>query len=303
MNPPDRGRLLTEQRNPRSMDLDRLSVEQCVALLNQEDATVAGAVARASAGIAAFIRDAEVRMRSGGRLVYLGAGTSGRLGVLDASECPPTFQTPPEMVIGLIAGGDSALRRSSEGREDEHHGAHAELEALGVGARDTVLGIAAGGTTPYVLGGVERAHQLGALTGLLVCTPAARPAGADHMIVVETGPEVLTGSTRMKAGTATKMVLNTITTTLMVHLGKTYENLMVDLRATNDKLRDRAIRIVMELTQLGRAGATDLLDRAGWEVKAAVVMHHRGIGADEARGLLAQADGRLRSALDSGGRS
>jgi len=301
MNPPDRGRLLTEQRHPRSMDLDRLSIEQCVALLNQEDATVPAAVARASASVAGFIADAEVRMRTGGRLVYLGAGTSGRLGVLDASECPPTFQTPPELVVGLIAGGDAALRRSSEGREDDRHGAHAELEALGVGPRDTVLGIAAGGTTPYVLGGVERAHQLGALTGMLTCTRIARPAGVDHLIVVETGPEVLTGSTRMKAGTATKLVLNTISTTLMVRMGKTYENLMVDLRATNDKLRDRAIRIVMALTPLDRAGAIDLLDRAGWEVKAAVVMQRLGVSASAAQAALSRADGRLRDALEPGG--
>ncbi len=303
MNPPDRGELLTEQRHPRSTDLDRLSVEQCVDLLNAEDATVPAAVARASASIAAFISDAEVRMRDGGRLVYLGAGTSGRLGVLDASECPPTFQTPPGLVVGLIAGGDAALRRSSEGREDERHGAHAELEALGVGPRDTVLGIAAGGTTPYVLGGVERASQLGALTGLLTCTPITCPSGVSHLIVVETGPEVLTGSTRMKAGTATKLVLNTISTTLMVRLGKTYQNLMVDLRATNDKLRDRAIRIVMALTALDRAGATELLERAGWEVKTAAVMQGRGVNAREAQAMLARADGQLRAALESGARA
>jgi len=295
----DRGGILTEQRNPRSMALDRMSVEECVTLINQEDATIATSVARSSSSIAKFIHGAEPRMRQGGRLIYLGAGTSGRLGVLDASECPPTFQTPPDMVIGLIAGGDGALRRSSEGREDEHHGAHAELEALHVGPRDSVLGIAAGGTTPYVLGGIARAHQLGAFTGMLSCSPIPHPSGADVLIIVETGPEILTGSTRMKAGTATKLVLNTISTTLMVRLGKTYENLMVDLRATNAKLKDRAARIVSSLTSLSRDDSLTLLDRAGWDVKTAIVMHRRSLDRTSADALLARHDRRLRAALES----
>ncbi len=296
----DRGGILTEQRNPRSMTLDRMSVEECITLINLEDATIAAAVARTSDAIARFVHGTEPRLRQGGRLIYLGAGTSGRLGVLDASECPPTFQTPPDMVIGLIAGGDSALRKSSEGREDEPHGAHAELEALHVGPRDAVLGIAAGGTTPYVLGGIQRAHQLGAFTGMLSCTPIPYPDGADVLIVVETGPEVLTGSTRMKAGTATKLVLNTISTTLMVRLGKAYENLMVDLRATNAKLKDRAARIVAAITQLSRDESLALLDRAGWDVKVAIVMQRRGLDRGAADALLARHDRRLRAALESG---
>ncbi|MBL0926594.1 MAG: N-acetylmuramic acid 6-phosphate etherase [Phycisphaerales bacterium] len=296
--PPDRSSLLTEQRNPRSLELDRLSVAECVALINQEDASVPGAVAAAAGEIAEFIGAAEARLRAGGRLIYLGAGTSGRLGVLDASECPPTFQTDPSTVIGLIAGGDGALRRSSEGREDEPEGAAAELAALNVDSRDAVLGIAAGGTTPYVLGGLRMAHARGAYTGLLVCARVDRAPFVGTLIAVLTGPEVVTGSTRMKAGTATKLVLNTISTTLMVRLGKVYENLMVDLRASNAKLLDRAARIVGELTGLGRPASFDLLGRAGGAVKTAVVMHRLGLDRGAAEERLAGAGGRLRIALE-----
>lgn len=295
--PPDRAHLLTERRNPRSMNLDALTVEQCVALINSEDATVPAAVARAQPAICAFINDALPRLRAGGRLVYVGAGTSGRLGVLDASECPPTFQSPPGMVVGVIAGGDAALRRSSEGREDDPNGAHDELAALNINNNDSVLGVAAGGTTPYVLGALRFAHQRGALTGLLVCAPIERPPGANHLILVETGPEVLTGSTRMKAGTATKLVLNTISTTCMVRLGKAYENLMVDVRAANDKLRDRAARIVAELTGTARDDALALLDHADGCVKAAVLMHARALTLEQAQRALADARGVLRDAL------
>lgn len=303
--PPDRAHILTEQRNPRSMGLDRLSVLECVRLMNQEDATVPAAVGAAASQIGAFIEAAESRVRAAaatgamGRLIYLGAGTSGRLGVLDASECPPTFQTPPEMVVGLIAGGDAALRRSSEGLEDDPRGAAPELERLDVGPHDSVLGIAAGGTTPYVRGGLELASARGALTGLLTCAPVPRPTGVGHLIVVETGPEVVTGSTRLKAGTATKLVLNTITTTLMVRLGKVYENLMVDLRATNAKLRDRAARIVATLCEIDRAEALRLLDEAGGAAKVAVIMRRRSCSRAEAEARLASADGGLRDALES----
>ncbi len=270
---PDRSHLLTEQRNPRSMSLHTLSVQECVALFNDENRLINAAMDAAAPALTAFIEAAAPRFQAGGRLIYVGAGTSGRLGVLDASECPPTFHTSPERVVGLIAGGDSALRRSSEGKEDEPSGAHAELASLGLTASDTVLGIAAGGTTPYVLGALTFAKNAGSLTGFLVCTPILTPAGVDHLIVLETGPELLTGSTRLKAGTATKLALNTISTTLMVRSGRVHENLMVDLRATNDKLRDRAARIISTITGLDRPAALALLDRAGGSVKQALAMH------------------------------
>lgn len=295
---PDRGGLLTEQRLPDSMALDTMSAPEIAALMNEQDASVAAAVRRALGDVVSFIEAVEPRLRAGGRLVYLGAGTSGRLGVLDASECPPTFQTPPGVVIGLIAGGDSALRRSSEGAEDDPRGAEEALRDLVLTERDSVLGIAAGGTTPYVLGALEAADRAGALTGLLTCARAPTPICVRHHIVVETGPEVLTGSTRLKAGTATKMVLNTITTTLFVRRGKCYENLMVDLSATNAKLRDRAARIVATLCGVERTDALVLLDKAGGSVKAAAVMGRLGCTREEARQRLDAASGVLRAALE-----
>lgn len=297
--PPDRSHILTEQRNPRTSRLQELSARECVDLIGDEDAMVFEAMRAARPAIAAFIEAAEPGFVSGGRLIYFGAGTSGRLGVLDASECPPTFCTPPERVVGIIAGGDSALRKSSEGKEDDPDGAHAELAALKLTPRDAVLGIAAGGTTPYVLGALAIAKQLapGCVTGLLCCTPVTKPAAADHLIVIVTGPEVLTGSTRMKAGTATKLALNTISTALMIRAGKVYENLMVDMRATNAKLRDRAARIIGTLTGLSRDESFTLLDRAGGSVKIAVVMHRRAIDAAAAEKLLAEAHGRLERVL------
>ena len=230
-------------------------------------------------------------------MIYVGAGTSGRLGVLDAAECPPTFQSEPGRVVGIIAGGDKALRISSESLEDDPEGACAELESLGINERDTVLGIAAGGTTPYAIGAARIAGSMGAVSGLLTCSPIDKPEGVAHLIVVETGPEALTGSTRMKAGTATKMVLNTISITLMAQTGKVYENLMVDLRATNDKLRDRAARIVAELTHLDRDASFDALDKANGSVKVAVVMLGKGCSRDEATVRLDQTGGNLRGAL------
>jgi N-acetylmuramic acid 6-phosphate etherase len=295
---PDRSHVLTEHRNPITMALDVATVRQCVALINGEDATVAYAVRSAADALCRFIEAVEAGMRRGGRLVYVGAGTSGRLGVLDASECPPTFQTPAGLVVGLIAGGDSALRHSSEGMEDDPKGAWLEMEALGLTPNDSVLGIAAGGTTPYVLGGVEFARRAGAINGLLTCSPPRNRIAVDHLIVIETGPEVVTGSTRMKACTATKMALNTISTALMVRLGKVHENLMVDLRATNDKLRDRAARIIRELTDLSREDAFALLDSAGGGVKTAIVMHTLSVNREQAEARLAAADGVLRRALD-----
>jgi N-acetylmuramic acid 6-phosphate etherase len=274
-----------------------METREILVVISAADQEVAPRVRDELRDIAAFVDLVYPRLDRGGRLIYLGAGTSGRLGVLDASECPPTFQSDPAMVVGLIAGGDSALRRSSEHREDEPGGAHAELEALGVGPDDAVLGIAAGGTTPYVLGGVEHAKARGAATGLLVCTPMDRPAWCDTLIAVRTGPEVVTGSTRMKAGTATKMVLNMISTASMIRLGKTYGDLMVDLRATNDKLRDRAARIVSAITGADRDEAFVLLDRAGGYAKVASVMGVLGIEADDARRRLKEAGGSLRAVI------
>jgi len=299
--PPDRGHIPTERRNARSARLHTLSVAECVALIQEEDRSVLDAVARARDAIGAFVAAAELRFKQGGRLVYLGAGTSGRLGVLDASEAPPTFQVEPGRVVGLIAGGDAALRSSSEAREDDPRGAWQDLDRLALHVHDTVLGITAGGTTPYVLGAlahVKEATSSAPLTGLLVCAPIAKPAFADHVIVLETGPEVLTGSTRMKAGTATKMVLNAISTTLMIRSGRVYENLMVDMRATNAKLTDRALRIVSALSSLSRSEALALLERAGGVVKTALVMQRLDVPRAEAERLLTDCGGELARVLD-----
>jgi len=296
---PDRSGVQTEQPNERSRHLDQMSIAQCVQRINEEDATAAIAVGRAQDAIVAFIEGAAERMRKGGRLIYVGAGTSGRLGALDAAECPPTFQTPESMVIGLIAGGDAALRRSSEAREDEWDGCHSQLASLNVGSLDSVLGIAAGGTTPYVLGAVAFAKGAGALTGTLSCSPVANTNHIDHAILIETGPEVVAGSTRMKAGAATKMALHTISTTIMVQIGKVYDNLMVDVRTTSDKLHDRAARIVVALTDLDRNGAIVLLGKARGDVKTAVVMHRSGLSRDKAGRLLDAQRRNLRAVLET----
>ncbi len=281
------------------MNLHAMSVAECVALIAQEDRTVLVAMEKARGPLAALIEAAEPGFVSGGRLVYVGAGTSGRLGVLDASEAPPTFQVEAGRVVGIIAGGDAALRKSSETKEDDPRGAREELAALALSARDTVIGIAAGGTTPYVLGALDFAAGVGALTALVACTPIERPASARHLVVLETGPEVITGSTRMKAGTATKLALNTISTTLMIREGRVYENLMVDLRATNDKLRDRAARIVATLTALDREASFALLDKAGGAVKTAVVMHRLELDRGAAEARLRGCGGRLGKALSN----
>ncbi len=297
--PPDRSHLVTEQRNPRSASLHRMSVAECVRLINEEDARVIDALRDAAPALTALIEAAEPGFVAGGRLVYVGAGTSGRLGVLDAAEAPPTFQVEPGRVVGIIAGGVGALTRSSESKEDERSGAHAELDALALAGRDTVIGIAAGGTTPFVLGALEFAASRPdrPVTALIVCAEIEAPAGVDPLISLRTGPEVLTGSTRMKAGTATKLALNTISTTLMVRAGRVYENLMVDLRASNDKLRDRAARIVATLTGLERGEALSLLDRAGGAVKTAVVMHRLGVSRESAQERLRSCGDRLDRAL------
>ena len=296
--PPDRGAIDTEQRHPASADLDALPVASCVDLFIDDHDAVPRAVRSARNELAAFIDGLIERMRRGGRLISLGAGTSGRLGVLDASECPPTFQSDPGQVIGVIAGGDESLRRSSEGMEDDPDGAAEALRRLEVNEADTVLGIAAGGTTPYVLGGLHLAGDRGARTGLLTCAAPTAPLNVHHLIVLETGPEILTGSTRLKAGSATKLALNTITTTAFVQLGKVYGHFMVDLRATNAKLTDRAMRILLTLCPgLDRPAAHTLLTQAGGELKTALVMRHRAIDADAARTLLDKHQGLLRPIL------
>ncbi len=298
---PDRSGILTEQRNPRTLGLHTCSVAECVRIIQREDQAVLRAVRGAAGQMTAFIEAAARRFDDsdtpgGGRLIYVGTGTSGRLGVLDASEAPPTFCVAPGRIIGIIAGGDSALRKSSEGMEDDPAGAAAELRALKLTSRDTVLAIAAGGTTPYAVGALAIARKLTrgrCLTALLTCSPVKKPAAADHLIVLKTGPEVLTGSTRMKAGTATKLVLNTISTTLMVQRGRVYQNLMVDVRASNAKLRDRAARIVSTLAGCSRDDAFALVDRAGGSVKVAGVMGVTGLDQEAAERALAKAKGRL----------
>lgn len=287
---------VTERRNPRSADIDLASPLAIVDLINAEDRSVADAVATQREPIARAIELAEAAFRSGNRLFYVGAGTSGRLGVLDASECPPTFGSDPEMVQGIIAGGPAALVRSQENAEDRPDGAEADLKAVGVRAGDFVLGIAASGTTPYVWAALAYARRMGARTGILACSPPApeRVADVDVAILPITGPEVVTGSTRLKAGTATKLVLNTITTGAMVRLGKTYGNLMVDMQATNEKLRDRAERLVMTTCALDRPAARTLLASAGGHVKVAITMHKLGLDRDAARAKLDAAGGVIR---------
>lgn len=299
--PPDRADISTEKRNPRTRGLHAASVEECVRLINQEDRDVAIALRRAGPRLSKLIEAMEPGFLAGGRVVYVGAGTSGRLGVLDASEAPPTFCVPPDRIIGIIAGGDAALRRSSEGAEDDPRGAWESLMALDLTEKDTIIAIAAGGTTPYALGALEYGRTLPEgrrpLTALLCCAAVEKPDAADFMVALRTGPEVLTGSTRMKAGSATKMALNTISTTLMVREGRVYENLMVDVRATNDKLRDRAARIVAMLTGLPREASFELLERAGGYAKTAVVMHRLGADRAAAESALHAAGGRLSGAL------
>ncbi len=286
---------LTEQRNPASEDIDRLDPTAIVDLINEQDAQVAPAVGAERESIALALEYAEEAFRGGGRLIYVGAGTSGRLGVLDASEMPPTYGTDPQMVQGIIAGGYEALVRAKEGAEDHPEDGAAAVEERGVGDKDFVLGIATSGTTPYVHGALRRAAELGARTGLLLCTHPAPEYRERYDVVIAplVGPEVITGSTRMKAGTATKMVLNTITTGAMIRSGKVFGNLMVDLQVTCQKLQDRGERILMEMLSLDRGEAHELLDRAGGSVKTAIAMQRTGLDANEARERLAAAGGRL----------
>ena len=290
----DRGHLLTEQRNERSIHIDCMTIGDSFDLISDEDHTVAEAVARAKPQICEAIELVVRAFESGGRLIYLGAGTSGRLGVLDAAECPPTFMTDPNQVQGIIAGGYEALRRSIEGAEDSAEQSVQAIAEREVGPRDVVMGITTGGTTPFVHAGLAEAKRRGAKTIFFACVPEdAQHDHADISIRVLTGPEVVTGSTRMKAGTATKMVLNMITTISMIRIGKVYENLMVDLnRKACAKLRDRAVRIVQTALHTDREEAKRLLDE-GEDVKTAIVMYKKSCRLDEARQLLQQAGGNL----------
>jgi len=286
---------LTEQRNPRSTRIDQLSTLEIVDLINAEDRLVAAAVSDERQRIARAIDLVVDCLRRGGRLVYVGAGTSGRLGVLDASEMPPTYRIEPEVVQGVMAGGFEALLRAQEGAEDHpEHGAQA-MDERDIDERDFVLGIAASGTTPYVHGALKRARERGARTGFLLCTYPSEELLQTHDVVIAplVGPEVITGSTRMKAGTATKMVLNTISTTAMVKLGKVYGNLMVDLQVTCQKLQDRGERILMDTLGLPREEAGRLLDAAGGHVKTAIAMSRLGVDAQEARRRLEEKGGAI----------
>jgi N-acetylmuramic acid 6-phosphate etherase len=294
----DRGHLLTEQAHPLSESLDQLSTAEMVALFCQNDLEPQRAVAAAAPQLTAAVDAISDRLRQGGRLFYLGAGTSGRLGVLDAAECPPTFCTPPQLVQGVLAGGAPALLRSSEGLEDRFEAGADDLEERGFTADDALVGIAAGGTTPYVLGGLTHARQLGALAIALACVAIDQaPMPCDIDIRLLTGPELLTGSTRLKAGTATKMALNIISTGVMVRLGKVHGNRMVDVAVTNAKLEDRALRILMDLGGVTRQEAADQLAAADGSVKLALLMTFTGLGAQEAVVLLSSQGYSLRAAL------
>jgi N-acetylmuramic acid 6-phosphate etherase len=290
--------LTTEARNPASEDLDGLSALEIVRLINAEDAKVAAAVAHETDAIAKAIDVIAARLGRGGRLIYIGAGTSGRLGVLDAVECPPTFNTHPSQVVGLIAGGYQALTTAVEGAEDRPELAVEDLKSVHLTDGDVVVGIATSGRTPYVIGSLEYARSMGAYTIGLSCNRDAQiVTRCDLSITPVVGPEVVSGSTRMKAGTATKMVLNMLTTGAMIRLGKTYGNLMVDLRASNSKLADRARRIVRAVTNLSDSESERLLSDCGGEVKTAIVSHYTGYSSIDARRLLDAAHGHLRNAL------
>lgn len=297
---PSLGSLTTEARNPRTTDLDHLNALELVKLINSEDEKVAQAVAKVAEPIATAIDVIADRLSDGGRLVYLGAGTSGRLGVLDAVECPPTFNTDPGLVIGLIAGGAEGLVRAVEGAEDSRDAGRSDLMDISLTKHDVVVGIAASGRTPYVIGALDYARQTGAYAIGFSCNAEAELIShADLNIIPIVGPEVLSGSTRLKAGTATKMVLNMLTTGAMIRMGKTYSNLMVDLRATNVKLIERACRIVEALTDCSATDARRLLQECNGEVKTAIVRHTLDLTPSDARARLDEVAGHLRQALET----
>jgi len=291
--------LITEGANPRTTTIDTLTTREIVAAINAEDARVAPAVAAVGKQIAQLVDITVEHMQRGGRLIYVGAGTSGRLGVLDAAECPPTFSASPEQVRGLIAGGEAALTRAVEAVEDDSEQGKHDITRIDVGAFDVVLGIAASGRTPYVLGALAEARARGAFVAGLACTqPSPLADMVQIMIAPIVGPEVITGSTRMKAGTAQKLVLNTLSTTVMIRLGKTFGNLMVDVRPTNEKLRRRAVRIVAMATGLHNDEAQQVLHAANGEVKTAIVMALAGVDVAQARQRLAASAGHVRQALN-----
>ncbi|MDB9526876.1 N-acetylmuramic acid 6-phosphate etherase [Oscillatoria sp. CS-180] len=296
----DRGHLLTEQANPASRNLDQLSPLAFVDLVNAEDQKTLSAIAGAREDLAEAIALTAAALREGGRLFYIGAGTSGRLGVLDASECPPTFCTSPELVQGIIAGGAGALVRSSEGLEDIAEDGETVIHEHRLHEHDVVVGITAGGTTPYVHGALKAAQQRGATAIFMACVPQDQ-VSTDYDVDIRllVGPEILAGSTRLKAGTATKMALNILSTGVMVQLGKVYGNRMVDVSVTNTKLRDRAIRILKDLTNLDRTAAGDLLDRSGQRVKLALLMHWGDLTPNQAEECLNRHHGQLRQAVNS----
>ncbi len=273
----------TEQQHPRADDLDLISTEEVVRRLHQEDEVAVRAVRPALPEVARAARSVADALRAGGRLLYVGAGTSGRLGVLDASECPPTFGSSPSQVQAVIAGGRRAKTRAVEGAEDDADSGTESVRGLRVGPRDVVCGISASARTPFVLGALDEARRRGARTVLVCCNRPGPRVEADHVLLAETGPELVAGSTRLKAGTATKLILNALTTTAFVTLGKVYRGRMVDVRPTNEKLRARAARMVAELTDLSPVAAKRLLEQAGNEVKVALAMHFTGLPAKEAR--------------------
>ena len=291
-------RLTTEQRYLESEGIDRLPTEGILAVMNAADAQIAGAVAREIPRIASAVDAIVAAIQAGGRLFYLGAGTSGRLGVLDASECPPTFQVPPDMVTGIIAGGPAALTKATEATEDDPAAGARDLVSAGFGKKDVLVGIAASGRTPYVLGAVAKAKEIGAVTCGISCNPDSPLSRAvDFPIEPVAGPEVIAGSTRMRAGTATKMVLNMVSTAAMIRLGYVYGNLMVNVQPTNGKLEDRARRIIQEAAGVSYERAAELLDHAGRSVRTAIVMEKKKIDRAEAERMLAAAGGRISEAL------
>jgi N-acetylmuramic acid 6-phosphate etherase len=295
---PNLERLLTEQSNPASAHIDTLPVADALAIINQEDQKIAPAVAAQIPRIAEAVERIVERFRAGGRLFYIGAGTSGRLGVLDAAECPPTFQAPPELVQGIMAGGEAALARATEASEDDPDAGWRDLAHRGFTARDALVGIATSGRTPYVLGAVEGAQKLGALTIGISCSPDSPLArGVQIAITPLVGPEVIAGSTRMKAGTATKLVLNMISTAVMIRMGYVFGNLMVNVQPRNTKLRDRATRIVVSNTTLSYERAGELLREAGDRVPVAIVMARLALDRGSAEARLAMAGGRISEAL------
>lgn len=291
--------LVSEGRNPNTMGIDQMGTREILATINAEDRTVADAVEKVIPAIAAAVDAIVTAFTRGGRLIYMGAGTSGRLGVLDASECPPTFGVPYGMVIGLIAGGPDALMRAAEGAEDRSTDGVADLKAIDLSEKDVLVGIAVSGRTPYVIGGLNYAREIGAVTAALSCNPASAIARiADIAISPVVGPEVLTGSTRMKSGTAQKLVLNMLTTASMIRIGKTYQNLMVDLHASNKKLLARAVRIVMQATECSAPEAEAALEKTHNDVKLAILVQLTGLDVEAARTALHAASGFLRRAID-----